>query len=74
MTGEVSKDFHGVGIGPLSKILAVNNLNKIEYLTITSDLYFCSIRFQSEFILESQHSNCKFHAFNYRPTTQSIGN
>ena len=24
MTGELSKDFHGVDIGPLSKILAVN--------------------------------------------------
>ena len=24
MTGELSKNFHGVGIGPLSKILAVN--------------------------------------------------
>ena len=24
MTGELSKKFHGVGIGPLSKILAVN--------------------------------------------------
>ena len=23
MTGELSKNFHGVGIGPLSKILAV---------------------------------------------------
>ena len=25
MTGELSKNFHGVGIGPLSKILAVKN-------------------------------------------------
>ena len=24
MTGKLSKNFHGVGIGPLSKILAVN--------------------------------------------------
>ena len=25
MTGRLSKKFHGVGIGPLSKILAVNS-------------------------------------------------
>ena len=25
MTGKLSKNFHGVGIGPLSKILAVNS-------------------------------------------------
>ena len=28
MTFELSKNFHGVGIGPLSKILAVNNKSK----------------------------------------------
>ena len=28
MTGELSKNYHGVGIGPLSQILAVNrNIN-----------------------------------------------
>ena len=26
MTGRLSKNFHGVGIGPLSKILAVNKV------------------------------------------------
>ena len=26
MTGKLSKNFHGVGIGPLSKILAVKRL------------------------------------------------
>ena len=26
MTAKLSKDFHGVGIGPLSKILAVNGI------------------------------------------------
>ena len=31
MTGKLSKNFHGVGIGPLSKILAVNVVVK-EYL------------------------------------------
>ena len=29
MTGELSKNFHGAGIGPLSKILAVNANKKI---------------------------------------------
>ena len=29
MTGELSKNFHGVGIGPLSKIQAVNALDRI---------------------------------------------
>ena len=28
MTGELSKNFHGVGIGPLSKILAVKRISK----------------------------------------------
>jgi len=28
MTGEPAKNFHGVGIGPLSKILAVNYQDK----------------------------------------------
>ena len=32
MTGELSKNFHGVGIGPLSKILAVND-NGIKIIT-----------------------------------------
>ena len=27
MTGKLSKDFHGVGIGPLSNILAVKNVS-----------------------------------------------
>ena len=27
MTGKLSKNFHGVGIGPLSKILAVKSLH-----------------------------------------------
>ena len=29
MTGKLSKNFHGVGIGPFSKILAVKYLNSI---------------------------------------------
>jgi len=29
MTGKLSKNFHGVGIGPLSKILAVNMPSKL---------------------------------------------
>ena len=32
MTGELSKNFHGVGIGPLSKILAVKQMNLIKIL------------------------------------------
>ena len=28
MTGKLSKNFHGVGIGPLSDILAVNTVHK----------------------------------------------
>ena len=28
MTGKLSKNFHGVGIGPLSKILAVKSLKR----------------------------------------------
>ena len=31
MTGELSKKFHGVGIGPLSKILTVKG--RVKYLT-----------------------------------------
>ena len=30
MTGKLSKNFQGVGIGPLSKILAVNTIQSIE--------------------------------------------
>ena len=29
MTGELSKNFHGVGIGPLSNILAVMNFDEM---------------------------------------------
>ena len=41
MTGELSKNFHGVGIGPLSKILAVKcaaTVNKIEFSVDTQQL------------------------------------
>ena len=46
MTGELSKIFHGVGIGPLSKILAVKTL----YFAVNKDLlslqgiFLCFIR------------------------------
>ena len=33
MTGRLSKNFHGVGIGPLSKILAVKDYNNLDYKT-----------------------------------------
>ena len=36
MTGKLSKNFHGVGIGPLSNILAVKNKQKSDTLTPTS--------------------------------------
>ena len=52
MTGELSKNFHGVGIGPLSKILAVKaETNKGDFR-----LYFelvekgCRRRHQSEIL------------------------
>jgi hypothetical protein len=35
MTGQLSKNFHGVGIGPLSKILAVK-LKEIEISVVSS--------------------------------------
>ena len=30
MTGSLSKNFHGVGIGPLSKILAVKSFGRLQ--------------------------------------------
>ena len=33
MTGELSENFHGVGIGPLSKILAFKYLLTTQFLT-----------------------------------------
>ena len=32
MTGELSKNFHGVGIGPLSKILAIKTLPDVQFI------------------------------------------
>ena len=34
MTGKLSKNFHGVGIGPLSKILAVKTSYKIGFASL----------------------------------------
>ena len=34
MTGKLSKNFHGVGIGPLSKILAVNGNLRFSNISI----------------------------------------
>ena len=36
MTGKLSKNFHGVGIGPLSKILAVKKYSKFLTVLINS--------------------------------------
>ena len=32
MTGKLSKNFHGVGIGPLSNILAVNRYHMVKLI------------------------------------------
>ena len=37
MTGRLSKNFHGVGIGPLSKILAVKTL--LEFFALEHNAY-----------------------------------
>ena len=39
MTGRLSKNFHGVGIGPLSKILAVKLSPIHATLSLESDFY-----------------------------------
>ena len=45
MTGRLSKNFHGVDIGPLSKILAVNDVQiKVEF---TAGYKYPFITFQS---------------------------
>ena len=41
MTFELSKNFHGVGIGPLSKILAVKYLSKLAEITFDLDFLIC---------------------------------
>ena len=38
MTGGLSKNFHGVGIGPLSKILAVKSLPSNQFKGLRSKL------------------------------------
>ena len=38
MTGKLSKNFHGVGIGPLSKILAVKAYSKVKNPKVESFL------------------------------------
>ena len=40
MTGKLSKNFHGVGIGPLSKILAVKSVSYRKGLRVTLHYQF----------------------------------
>ena len=39
MTGALSKNFHGVGIGPLSKILAVKGLGLMTVLSTHEEVF-----------------------------------
>ena len=44
MTGELSTNFHGVGIGPLSKILAVKYVDKMRGEGVKKCLFLSTLR------------------------------
>ena len=53
MTGKLSKNFHGVGIGPLSKILAVNSKIFIGVILCRAAAYYLIILVSTSWLLSA---------------------